>query len=85
LERFTRLWHRAILAELDANGRLAYDWYPHHIWSDPRRYDDFRDADKRKVVAYRWVRDAVCIDLNVHPARSRVVAHFEKLIRIDNQ
>jgi hypothetical protein len=85
LERFTRLWHRAVLAELDVSGRRAYDWYPHHIWSDPRRYDDFKDLDKRKVIAYRWVRDAVCIDLDVQPARSRVVAHFEKLIRIDDQ
>lgn len=85
LERLTRLWHGAILTKLDTNGLLSYDWYPHHVWNDPWRYDDFKNLDKRKIVAYRWIRDAVCIDLNATPPQARTVAHFEKLVRINNQ
>jgi hypothetical protein len=59
---FMRNWHNAMLRSVDANGLIQYDLYPHHLWSDPFRYEEFRLLDKRTIVAYRWVQDSVCVD-----------------------
>ncbi|MEX2127803.1 MAG: hypothetical protein WD871_06115 [Xanthobacteraceae bacterium] len=83
LERLTRTWHAAVLRELDGNGRIAYDYYPHRIWSDPRRFDAFRELDKREIAAYRWVRDAICIDIDRRYGTTRLVDHAEILVRVD--
>jgi hypothetical protein len=61
LERLVREHHAYVLAHADAAGRLAYDWYPHHIWSNPALYGAFSAMDKRRIVEYLFVTDYVCV------------------------
>ena len=54
--------HVQILSMLDENGHLNYDLYPHHIFSMPWYYRDFKALDKRRIVAYRYESSAACLD-----------------------
>ena len=56
-----RLHHKYVLEQVDGAGQTAYDFYPHHIWSMPWLYDEFKALDKRRIVAYRYVVEAVCL------------------------
>lgn len=55
-------WHKVVLAKVDATGHLNYDLYPHHIWSDRRRFREFSGLDLNKVVGYRIVLEKKCLD-----------------------
>lgn len=62
--------HRYILSKLNKDGRLLYDLYPHHIFSMPWSFLDFYRIDKRKIVGYRYVIEAKCLDTKgdtLHP------------------
>lgn len=54
--------HRFVLENLDGQGRINYDFYPHHIFSMPWEYKDFYILDKRKIVGYRYVINSTCLD-----------------------
>ncbi len=56
-----RLHHRYVLEHIAENGRIAYDLYPHHIWSMPWRFTEFDALDKRRIRAYRYVVEAACL------------------------
>lgn len=56
--------HDRVLALEDGGGRLDYDLYPHHIWSSPVAYDDFRALDLQAIRAYVLVVEALCIAMD---------------------
>lgn len=60
IRRTFRRYHGYILTNLDANGHIAYDLYPHHIWSNPWAYEPFRALDKREIIAYEIRVDRLC-------------------------
>jgi hypothetical protein len=80
--RLTRDWHTAMLAAANGKGLVAYDLYPHHIWSDPRRYATFAALDLREVAGYRWQRDAKCIDARGHFGGPRLVGRAETFVPV---
>lgn len=53
--------HARVLERAGGSGNIAYDWYPHHIWSSPFRFEDFRTLDLSTVTAYILVVKAKCI------------------------
>lgn len=57
-----RLMHRYTLEHINDDGKLLYDFHPHHIWSMPWKFTEFYNLDKRKIVAYKYELDAVCLD-----------------------
>ena len=59
--RHVEMHHRYILENVDDDGQIAYDFYPHHIWSMPWLYREFNALDKRRIVAYRYVIEAKCL------------------------
>lgn len=59
--RHVKMHHRYILENVDDNGQIAYDFYPHHIWSMPWLFREFNALDKRRIVAYRYVIEAKCL------------------------
>lgn len=61
---YVRRHHRRALQRAGGRGNIAYDWYPHHIWSSPFRYDDFRQLDLSTVTAYILVVQAKCVDVD---------------------
>jgi len=61
LRSFLSGYHRFALSQVDALGRLHYDLFPHHIWSNPAKYPEASAMDLRRVVAYQLVVEALCI------------------------
>jgi hypothetical protein len=61
VETFLRRMHAFRATTLDENGHVAYDIYPHHIWSNLFSFDAFAEADKREIVAYIYGIEQVCL------------------------
>ena len=78
---FIRSYHRAVLARVDERGRFNYDLYPHHIWSNPWRFERFQHLDKRSIVAYKYITDVACLNYIDGIVRSAPLNHHE--IRVD--
>lgn len=48
------------LALMDEQGQVAYDWYPHHIWSAPWLFDEFKQIDLREIRSFVLVLQSKC-------------------------
>ncbi|MEM1232147.1 MAG: hypothetical protein AAGI15_16535 [Pseudomonadota bacterium] len=59
---FLQQHHRFVLSRLDPAGRLAYDRYPHHIFSSPGRYPELPRLDLRRIERYELTFDALCLE-----------------------
>lgn len=59
LVRYIRRHHEVILANLDRNGLVNYDVFAHHHLSNPLMFRGFQGLDKRSIIAYHYVVDAV--------------------------
>lgn len=60
LDQIIRRHHAFVLANVDDQGRIDYDWFPHHIWSVPPVFEEFWLLDKREIASYRYVVESVC-------------------------
>ncbi len=58
-----RRYHEYVLSAVDDRGLLNYDLYPHHIFTMPWEQQAFRSFDKRRIVAYRYESESVCLSL----------------------
>ena len=56
--------HRYVLEKIDNSGRIKYDNYAHHIWSNPLEFKEFYKLDKRDIKSYNYVVQAVCLHFN---------------------
>lgn len=61
IERVVRRSHAQILSIVDENGYVNYDLFPHHIFSMPWYFEEFKQLDKRRIVSFRYESQAVCI------------------------
>jgi hypothetical protein len=68
-----RRHHSYMLAEADGNGHVEFDWYPHHTWTVPRLYPEIYEVDVRRISAYRFVDQAVCVDFRNGSFERKVV------------
>lgn len=73
-------WHAVMLRKAGDDGHFAYDIYPHHIWSDPRRFQEFAALDLRRITAYRLVRETKCLDGGNEFGGPRLVTRVETLV-----
>ncbi len=48
----------------DDTGRLAYDLYPHHVWSAPWMFEQFSNLDLRTISSFMLVIESRCITVN---------------------
>lgn len=55
--------HARVLERAGGSGNIAYDVYPHHIWSSPFASSEFRALDLAEVSAYILVVEAKCISV----------------------
>lgn len=62
IDHFIRRYHTQVLSMLDEDGRFEYDIFPHHIFSMPWYSTKFRELDKRRIVAYRYESETLCLD-----------------------
>lgn len=61
IEEVVRRNHTQILSMVDAKGFVDYDLFPHHIFSMPWGFEDFKKLDKRLIRSYRYESEAVCL------------------------
>ena len=61
LERYFVRHHDWVLEHVDGRGRFAYDLFPHHSWSNPALFREFAALDLRRIVAYRYAIESVCL------------------------
>lgn len=73
-------WHGLMLRQVGVRGNVLYDVYPHHIWSDPRRFDQFASLDLRHVTGYRLVRESKCLDGSGEFGGPQLVSRVETLV-----
>jgi hypothetical protein len=82
IQRFVQQHHAQITALLDRDGRFPYDWYPHHIWSNPFMFKDFNRLDKRTIVRYWYVVEAKCVDVQADRLRPVIRERHEFAIPV---
>jgi len=61
ITRAIQKYHLFMMANIDENGYWAYDLYPHHIFSVPWAFKEYRQLDKREIVGYKYSIEAVCL------------------------
>ena len=61
---FIQRHHARVLERAGGSGNIAYDWYPHHIWSSPFAYDAFRRLDLSRVSSYVLTIEAICLNVD---------------------
>ncbi len=71
LQKVVRDHHAMMQSLANSDGRVAYDFYPHHIWSAPWHFDDVARLDVRQIRSYVFVVESRCVNLNVDGTVSR--------------
>lgn len=71
LEQMVRQHQALMLSLADADGRVAYDLYPHHIWSAPWHFDAVAQLDVRQIRSYVFVVESRCVNVDEDGTVSR--------------
>jgi len=61
LSEFVRNYHRVALKISSTLGAFPYNAYPHHFYVPGILTEDFDRLDKRRIVAYIYRRESVCL------------------------
>ena len=83
LDRFVRNYHDLAKAIEQRFGVFPYDVYPHHFYVPLSVGREFRELDKRDVVAYIYKQETVCLSFEKGRVMRKVMAKAEH--RIDVQ
>jgi len=83
LKRHLTRHHAYILKHIDINGLLNYDIYPHHIWSNPKEFNDFYKLDKRNINHYKFIINSVCNSYEDGAVLSKLISSSEYIININ--
>ncbi len=62
IAQYLRRHHLQVLSMIDDDGRFEYNMFPHHIFSMPWYARDFEMLDKRRIVAYRYQSEVLCLN-----------------------
>lgn len=55
------------------NGKvLNYDFYPHHIFSFPWLFSDFKNRKKDTIVQYNYVVESYCLDMDINTEKDKL-------------
>jgi hypothetical protein len=69
--------HRWVLDHAAYWGGWYYDFYPHHIFSMPWSFAEFRRLDPKEIVKYRYVVEAVCLRFENGVVERKVLSVFQ--------
>ena len=81
--QFVQNYHRMIVSIEDLIRSFPYDLYPHHFYVPRNQSLPFRDLDKRRVVAYIYRQETVCLSFESGHLKRNVVATAERRINVD--
>lgn len=77
-----RYHHNYVLAHSDSKGHFNYDFYPHHIWSDPFQHVAFSNLDKRKVTGYRLTLKSYCLDFKDNKLQKKLLGEDSRSVML---
>jgi hypothetical protein len=81
LSAFVRNYHRLSLHIGEALGAFPYDYYPHHFAVPRSASEDFLNLDKRRIVAYWYRRESVCVSFGAAGLERKLISSAD--YRID--
>jgi hypothetical protein len=82
--RFVRSYHRTAISIYRAIGAFPYDLYPHHFYVPLSLGEAFRNLDKKKVVAYLYKQETVCMSFKDGRPQRNLIASAEYRIDVGN-
>lgn len=74
LSAFVRNYHRFALHIETVLGTFPYDYYPHHFAVPRSASEDFLNLDKRRIVAYMYRRESVCLSFGAGGLERRLIS-----------
>ncbi len=77
LTAFVRSYHQLALTISSRLGAFPYEFYPHHFYTSPSESQDFDLLDKRRIVAYAYRRELVCLSFGSGGLQRRVISSAE--------
>jgi hypothetical protein len=78
---FVRNYHRLALHIEATLGGFPYDYYPHHFAVPRSASEDFLNLDKRRIVAYMYKRESVCLSFDAGGLERKLISSAD--YRID--
>lgn len=79
LKRILKNHHQYVLNHVDQNGYINYDRYPHHVWSDPFAFDDFKYSDKRDIIGFEIINRSICFNFNENGEYAPILKHKDSV------
>jgi len=61
ISSFVQRHHHQILSMVNDRGLINYDLFPHHIFTMPWEFTDFKALDKRRISKYRYEISTLCL------------------------
>jgi len=83
LPAFVRSYHALALKIIGTFGTFPYDLYPHHFYIPFSLSKDFDALDKRRIVAYIYRRESVCMSFDDSGVHRKLVSTGEYRIDLD--
>lgn len=80
---FIKAHHAYVVANASDTGRLNYDLFPHHHFSNPAMFARFDVLDKRTIIAYRFVVETSCLTYAEGAYGRRVIRRDGETIYVD--
>jgi hypothetical protein len=77
LPAFVQNYHRLALMIYSKIGAFPYDFYPHHFYVPFSESREFDGLDKRRVVAYIYRQESVCLSFDAGTLQRKVMATAE--------
>ena len=81
LSSFVRNYHRLAMRIAAAVGTFPYDYYSHHFNVPRSLSEDFFNLDKRRIVAYIYRRESVCVSFDAAGLQRKLISSAD--YRID--
>ncbi len=76
--------HNYIKQNIDETGYINYDLFPHHVWSNPFLFQEFKSLDKRDITGYKIIVDSLCLEVNTDNRKitQTIFLHDEYNVRL---
>lgn len=61
ISKAVQKYQQHVLDRTSGSADFAYNLYPHHMFSVPWEFEDFRQLDKRRITKFRYSIEAICL------------------------
>jgi hypothetical protein len=75
ITQFIKSHHNYVLSNTGKDDTFAYDYFPHHIWSNPLLHSRFNLLDKRQIESYRIIIESKCLKLDNNVLKHAIIVY----------